>query len=62
MRGELLGGWRKLYIGELHKLYFSSNIIKLKFLRWMRWVWHVACISEKVNAYRVLVGKAVGYR
>jgi hypothetical protein len=23
----------------------------------MRWAWHVACIGEKMNAYRILVGK-----
>jgi hypothetical protein len=26
-------------------------------LRRMRWAWQVACVGEKWNAYRILVGK-----
>jgi hypothetical protein len=30
--------------------------------RRMRWVWNVACMGEKMNAYRILVGKPEGKR
>ena len=28
----------------------------------MRWVWHVACMKEKKNAYKILVRKPEGRR
>jgi hypothetical protein len=28
----------------------------------MRWAWHVACMGENRNTYRVLVGKPEGKR
>jgi hypothetical protein len=28
-RYEMVGGWRKLHNEELHKLYFSTNIIRM---------------------------------
>jgi hypothetical protein len=49
---EVMGGWRKLYIEELHNLYSSPNIIRIIKSRTMRWedMWHEwgrrgACIS-----------------
>jgi hypothetical protein len=48
---EVTGGWRKLYDEELHNLYSSPNI------RSMRFSGHVACMGDKNNAYRILVGK-----
>jgi hypothetical protein len=36
-RDEVTGGWRKLHNEELHDLYSSHRIIKLR----MRWVGHV---------------------
>jgi hypothetical protein len=47
--------WRKLRNEELHNLYFSPNTIRMIKSRRMRWVWHVARIREKWNAYRILV-------
>jgi hypothetical protein len=38
-RGEVIGGWRKLHNEELHNLYCSPSMIKL---RRMRWAGHVA--------------------
>jgi hypothetical protein len=59
---ELAGGWRKLYNEELHKLYFSSNIIRMIKSRRMRWTGHVAHMRDKSNEYIVLVGKLKGKR
>jgi hypothetical protein len=59
---EMLGGWRKLHNGDLHNLYSSPNIIRIIKLRRMRWAEHVACMGEKRNAYRILVGKPEGKR
>jgi hypothetical protein len=56
-RDEVTGGWRKLHHEELHNLYTSPNIIRIKSRR-MRWAMHVARMGEKRNAYRILVGKA----
>jgi hypothetical protein len=57
-RGELTGDWRKLHNEELHKLYSSSNIIRMIKSKMKRWTGHVARMGETRNAYRILVGKA----
>jgi hypothetical protein len=56
------GGWRKLHNEELHNLYSLPSIIRMIKSRRMRWAGHVACIGEKRNAYRILVGKQEGKR
>jgi hypothetical protein len=56
-RDEVTGGWRKLHNEKLHHLYSSPSIIRMINSRRMRWTGYVACIGEKRNAYRVLVGK-----
>jgi hypothetical protein len=61
-RDEVTGGWRKLHNEERHNLYFSPNIIKIIRSRRMRWAWHVARMGEKLNAYRIFVGKPEGKR
>jgi hypothetical protein len=38
---EVTGGWRKLHNEELHNLYSSPSIIRIK-SRLMRWALHVA--------------------
>jgi hypothetical protein len=38
------GDWRKLHSEELHNLYSSSNIIRIKSRR-MRWAGHVVRIG-----------------
>jgi hypothetical protein len=59
-RDEVTGDWRKLHNEELHNLYSSPSIIRLIKSRRMRWVGHVARIGEKMNDYRILVGKPEG--
>jgi hypothetical protein len=59
-RDGVTGGWRKLYNEELHNLYSSPSIIRIKKSRRMRWAGHVARMGEKKNVYRLLVGKPGG--
>jgi hypothetical protein len=54
------GGWRILHNEELHNLYSSPNIIRMTKLRRMRWAGHVARKGEKMNAYRIMMGKPEG--
>jgi hypothetical protein len=42
---------------ELNDLYCSPNIVRVIKLRRMIWVGHVACVWERRDLYRVLVGK-----
>ena len=46
-REEVTGEWRKLHNEELNDLYSSPNTVRLKKLRRMRWVGHVARIEER---------------
>jgi hypothetical protein len=53
-RDEVRREWRKLRNEELNDLYSSlSRAIKS---RRMRWAGHVACMGERRDIYRVLVG------
>jgi hypothetical protein len=61
-KDEVIGGWRKLHNEELHILYSSPSIIRSIKARRMRWAVHVACMEEKMNAYRIWVGKPEGKR
>jgi hypothetical protein len=61
-RDEVTGGWRKLHNEELHKLYFSPNVIRMIKSRRMKWSGHLVRMGEKRNAYRILVGKPEGKR
>jgi hypothetical protein len=56
-----MGGWRKLHNEELHNLYSSPSIIKIRKSRRMRWAGHVARMGEEWNVYELLV-KPVGKR
>jgi hypothetical protein len=58
--GQEAGGWRKLRNKDLLYLYSLPSIIKRRRIRRKRWVWHVARMGEKRNAYRLLVGKPEG--
>jgi hypothetical protein len=61
-RDEVTGGWRKLHNEELHGLYSSPSIIRVKKARRMRWVENVAHMREVRGAYNTLVGKPDGRR
>jgi hypothetical protein len=54
-KNEGTGEWRRLHNEELHDLY-SPDIIQAIQSRKMRWVWHVARMTERRGEYRVLMG------
>ena len=45
--GEVRWEWRKLYNEELNDLYSSSNIVRVKKFRRIRWAGHVARMGDK---------------
>jgi hypothetical protein len=61
-RDEVTGEWRKSHYEELSDLYSSPTVIRIIKSRRMRWVGHVVPMGEKMNAYRLLVGKPDGKR
>jgi hypothetical protein len=46
-RDEIVGGWRKPLNGELHNLFPSLHVSR------MRWTWHVAYIVENRNVKEI---------
>jgi len=54
-RDEVTGEWRRLHNEEINDLY-SPSIVRVIKSRRMRWVGHVAHVSEERGVYRVLVG------
>jgi hypothetical protein len=52
----MAGGWGGLHNEELHKLYASSNVIRVIKSRRMRWAGHVARREELRHACKILVG------
>ena len=56
-RDEVTGEWRKLHNEELSDLYSLPNIVRVVKSRRMRWAGHVARMGERIDVYRVLVGK-----
>jgi hypothetical protein len=57
-----MGGWRKLHNEELRDLYSLPSIIGIIKSRRISWVGHVTRMGEKINVYRLLVGKSEGKR
>jgi hypothetical protein len=54
---EVTGELRRLHNEDLYALYSSDTIQVIK-SRAMTLVGHVACVGERRDAYRVLVGKS----
>jgi hypothetical protein len=61
-RDDVTGEWRKLHNEELRDLYSSPSIIRMIKSRRIRLAGHIARMGDKVNAYRLLVGKPEGKR
>ena len=61
-RDEVTGEWRKLHNEELHDLYSLPNIVRAIKWRRTRWAGHVACMGERRDVDRFLVGKSEGKR
>jgi hypothetical protein len=56
-RGEMIGGWRKLHNEEVHNLYSSPSIIRMKKSRRIKWAGLVVSMGKKRNTCRILVAK-----
>jgi hypothetical protein len=52
----------KLHIEGLHNLYSSPSVITMITSRRIRWAGYVACMGEKRNAHRILLGNPEGKR
>jgi hypothetical protein len=52
-RNEVVGEWRKLHNGELHKMSLSLDIIRQIKSRRMRWAGHVERMGGGRNVHRV---------
>jgi hypothetical protein len=44
---------RKFHNEEPHNLYSLQNIIRVIKLKRMKWVGHIACIGDMINAYNI---------
>jgi hypothetical protein len=61
-REEVAGGRRKVHKDDLLNLHSWTNIIRMIKSKRMRWAGHVARMTEKRNAYRILMGTSEGKR
>jgi hypothetical protein len=59
-REEVAGSWRRLHNEGLCNLCASPNIITVIKTRRMEWAWHVTCVGEMRNAYKIYIGKPEG--
>jgi hypothetical protein len=59
-RNKVTGVLRKQHNEELHKLYFLPSKIRMMKSMRTRWAGNVAQMGEKMNAYRIFVGKPEG--
>jgi hypothetical protein len=57
-----VGEWRKWHNSDFHNLYSSTNIIRQKKSRRMRWAEHVARMGEDREVHNILVVKPEGRR
>ena len=51
--------WRGLHSEQLHNLYRSPNIVRIKSRR-LRWAGHVARMEEGRSAFKILTGTPIG--
>ena len=56
-RDEIIGEWRKLHNEKLNVVYASPSTVRVIKSRRMRWAGHVTRMGERIDVYRVLVGK-----
>jgi hypothetical protein len=56
-RDEVTGASRKLHNEELNDLYSSPHIVWMIQSIKMKWAGHAACMGERRDVYRFLVGK-----
>jgi len=60
-RDEVTGEWKSLHSKELYDLYLPDIMRMIKSRR-MRLAGHVACVGDRRDAYKVLVGRPDGKR
>jgi hypothetical protein len=60
-REEVAGAWRRLHNEELHKLYISSNVIRVIKSRKMKWAGYIA-LRDTRNVPKILVRTSEGKR
>jgi hypothetical protein len=58
-REEVMGDWRRLH-EECHNFYVSPNITRVIKSRSTRYTWHVACMEEMRDTYKILGGNPQG--
>jgi hypothetical protein len=46
-RNEIMGGWRKLHVEELHDLYTSPDVIRMIKSRNIRWANYAAGMGDE---------------
>ena len=54
--------WRRPYSYQLHRLYRSTNIVRVMKSRRLRWAGHVARMEEGMSAFSILTGTPTGKR
>ena len=59
-RDEVARGWIKLHNEELNDVYSAPSIMLVIILRRMRWAGRIARMGERIDVYRILVGKLEG--